>query len=82
MYGGSSGKVVSDAECGAAWPRLMLRLGETRSLPGHSSIGSISARKQLQSGVPPPTTESNKEGSVPVIWQIPGTALTWSTPRI
>ncbi|GFY24942.1 hypothetical protein TNCV_2691331 [Trichonephila clavipes] len=31
--------------------------------------------KQLRSGVPPPTTESNKGGSVPVIWQKHGTAL-------
>ncbi|GFT62002.1 hypothetical protein TNCV_3811781 [Trichonephila clavipes] len=47
----------------------MLRLGKTRPLPGHSSIESISTRKNLRSGVPPPTTESNKRGSVPVIWQ-------------
>ncbi|GFT30257.1 hypothetical protein TNCV_3467101 [Trichonephila clavipes] len=37
---------------------------------------------QLHPGVPPPTTESNKGGSVPVIWQNPSSALTWSTPRI
>ncbi|GFU96961.1 hypothetical protein TNCV_3319241 [Trichonephila clavipes] len=47
----------------------MLRLGKTRPLPGHSSIGSISMRKHLRSGMPPPTTESNKGRSVPVIWQ-------------
>ncbi|GFW25073.1 uncharacterized protein TNCV_3155761 [Trichonephila clavipes] len=47
----------------------MLRLGKTRPLPGHSSIGSINTRKKLHPGVPPPTTESNKGGSVPVIWQ-------------
>ncbi|GFV81697.1 hypothetical protein TNCV_1703531 [Trichonephila clavipes] len=57
----------------------MLRVvGKTRPLPGHSSIGSIRTRKQLRSGVPPPTTESNKRGSVPVIWQTPGMALTWT----
>ncbi|PRD33166.1 UNVERIFIED_CONTAM: hypothetical protein NCL1_18247 [Trichonephila clavipes] len=60
----------------------MFELGKTRPLPGHSSIGSISTRKKLHPGVPPLTTETNKGGSVPVIWQKPGTALTWSTPRI
>ncbi|GFS67523.1 uncharacterized protein TNCV_1419951 [Trichonephila clavipes] len=57
-------------------------LDNTRPLPGHSSIGSINTRRKLHPGVPPPTTESNQGGSVPVIWQKPGTALTWSTPRI
>ncbi|GFX10671.1 hypothetical protein TNCV_147131 [Trichonephila clavipes] len=47
----------------------MVRLGETRPLPGHISIGSIYTRKELHPGVSPPTTESNKGGSVPVIWQ-------------
>ncbi|GFW28286.1 hypothetical protein TNCV_4639531 [Trichonephila clavipes] len=47
----------------------MLGLGNTRPLPGHSSIGSINTLKKLHPGVPPPTTESNKGGSVPVIWQ-------------
>ncbi|GFV29894.1 hypothetical protein TNCV_657231 [Trichonephila clavipes] len=47
----------------------MFRLGNTRPLPGHSSIGSISTRKNLHPGVTPPTTKSNKGGSVPVIWQ-------------
>ncbi|GFU35836.1 hypothetical protein TNCV_2900571 [Trichonephila clavipes] len=42
-------------------------------LPGHSSIGSINMRTELHPGVPPPTTESNKGGSMPVIWQKPGT---------
>ncbi|GFX45780.1 uncharacterized protein TNCV_934191 [Trichonephila clavipes] len=55
---------------------LMYRLGNTRPLPWHSSIGSIYTRKKLHPGVPPPTTESNKGGSVPVIWQKPGMALT------
>ncbi|GFW97095.1 hypothetical protein TNCV_2697171 [Trichonephila clavipes] len=45
------------------------RLGNTRPLPWHSRLGSICAKKHLHSGVPPPTTESNKGGSVPVIWQ-------------
>ncbi|GFT06375.1 hypothetical protein TNCV_1145621 [Trichonephila clavipes] len=40
------------------------------------------ARTRLHPGVPPLTMESNKRGSVPVIWKKPGTALTWSTPRI
>ncbi|GFV29831.1 hypothetical protein TNCV_2082961 [Trichonephila clavipes] len=39
----------------------MFRLGNTRPLPGHSSIGSISTRKNLHPGVTPPTTKSNKE---------------------
>ncbi|GFX99996.1 uncharacterized protein TNCV_1340951 [Trichonephila clavipes] len=60
----------------------MSELGNTRPLTGHSSNGSINTRRKLHPGVPPPTTESNKGGSVPVIWQKPGTALTWSTPRI
>ncbi|GFS65364.1 hypothetical protein TNCV_2451751 [Trichonephila clavipes] len=47
----------------------MFKLGKMRPLPGHSSIGSISTRKKLHPGVPPPTTESNKGGSVPAIWQ-------------
>ncbi|GFY33339.1 hypothetical protein TNCV_1897911 [Trichonephila clavipes] len=47
----------------------MCRLGNTRPLPGHISIGSINTRKNLHPGVSPPTTESNKGGSVPVIWQ-------------
>ncbi|GFV44731.1 hypothetical protein TNCV_3741 [Trichonephila clavipes] len=47
----------------------MLRLGKTRPLPGHRSFESINTRKKLHPGVPPPTTESNKGGSVPVIWQ-------------
>ncbi|GFY32573.1 hypothetical protein TNCV_673281 [Trichonephila clavipes] len=47
----------------------MFMLGKTRPLPGHSSIGSISTRKKLHPGVPPPTTESSKGGSVPAIWQ-------------
>ncbi|GFS95825.1 hypothetical protein TNCV_2259071 [Trichonephila clavipes] len=38
-------------------------------VPGNGSIGSISTRENLRSGVPPPTTESNKGSSVPVIWQ-------------
>ncbi|GFV09641.1 hypothetical protein TNCV_2937521 [Trichonephila clavipes] len=42
---------------------------EPRPLPGHSSIGSINTRTELHPGVPPPTTESNKGGSVPVDWQ-------------
>ncbi|GFU09874.1 hypothetical protein TNCV_784241 [Trichonephila clavipes] len=46
-----------------------LRVGNTRPLPGHSSIGYINIRKKLHPGVPPRTTESNKGGSVPVIWQ-------------
>ncbi|GFS96987.1 uncharacterized protein TNCV_4178451 [Trichonephila clavipes] len=46
----------------------IVRLGNTRPLPWHSRLGSICAKK-LHSGVPPPTTESNKGGSVPVIWQ-------------
>ncbi|GFU59802.1 hypothetical protein TNCV_4343571 [Trichonephila clavipes] len=45
------------------------RLGNTRPLPWHSRLGSVSVEKKLHSGVPPPTTESNKGGSVPVIWQ-------------
>ncbi|GFW62067.1 uncharacterized protein TNCV_1684981 [Trichonephila clavipes] len=53
----------------------MLRLGKTRPLPGHSSIGSINTRTKLHPGVPPPTTESNKGGSVPGIWQSPGLTL-------
>ncbi|GFY21124.1 hypothetical protein TNCV_3991681 [Trichonephila clavipes] len=48
----------------------MFRLGKTRPLSGYSSIGSISTRKHLRSGVPPPTTESNKRGSVPVICNV------------
>ncbi|GFS90519.1 hypothetical protein TNCV_4097211 [Trichonephila clavipes] len=44
-------------------------LGKTRPLSGHSSIGSINTRTELHPSVPPPTTESNKGGSVPVIWQ-------------
>ncbi|GFV49483.1 hypothetical protein TNCV_4544661 [Trichonephila clavipes] len=47
----------------------MLRLGKTRPLAGPSSIGSISRRIQLRSGMPPSTTESNKGKSMPVIWQ-------------
>ncbi|GFX02642.1 hypothetical protein TNCV_3869791 [Trichonephila clavipes] len=47
----------------------MCKLGNTRPLPGHSSIGSINTRNKLHSGVHPPTTESNKGGSVSVIWQ-------------
>ncbi|GFV69727.1 hypothetical protein TNCV_1348801 [Trichonephila clavipes] len=47
----------------------MCRLGNTRPLPGHSSIGSINTRETFHPGVPPPTTESNKGGSVSVIWQ-------------
>ncbi|GFX69635.1 hypothetical protein TNCV_1770041 [Trichonephila clavipes] len=47
----------------------MVRLGKARPLSGHSSIGSIYTRKTLHPGVPPSTTESNKGGSVPVIWQ-------------
>ncbi|GFV22324.1 transposable element Tc3 transposase [Trichonephila clavipes] len=43
-----------------------LRMGNTRPLPGNSSIGFINTCKNLHSGVHPPTTESN---SVPVIWQ-------------
>ncbi|GFU68801.1 hypothetical protein TNCV_2576621 [Trichonephila clavipes] len=46
-----------------------LSLGNTRPLPWHSRLGSICVKKNLHSGVPPPTTESNKGGSVPVIWQ-------------
>ncbi|GFW50800.1 hypothetical protein TNCV_3590821 [Trichonephila clavipes] len=45
------------------------KLGKTRHLLGHSSIGSIRTRIHLHSGVPPTTKESNKGGSVPVIWQ-------------
>ncbi|GFU95455.1 hypothetical protein TNCV_4787901 [Trichonephila clavipes] len=52
------------------------RLGKTMPLSGHSSIGSIRTLTQLPSGVPPPTTESNKGGSVPVISQKPGMAFT------
>ncbi|GFW25088.1 hypothetical protein TNCV_3155911 [Trichonephila clavipes] len=44
-------------------------LGKTRPLPGHSSIGSINTRTEFHPGVPTPTTESNKGGSVPVIRQ-------------
>ncbi|GFV17963.1 hypothetical protein TNCV_2316691 [Trichonephila clavipes] len=44
-----------------------LSLGNTRLLPWHSRLGSICV-KNLHSGVPPPTTESNRS-SVPVIWQ-------------
>ncbi|GFW43776.1 hypothetical protein TNCV_4771251 [Trichonephila clavipes] len=47
----------------------IVRLGNTRPLPWHSRLGSICAKKHLRSGVRPPTTESNKGGSVPVIWQ-------------
>ncbi|GFW20863.1 hypothetical protein TNCV_1050841 [Trichonephila clavipes] len=47
----------------------MVRLGNTRPLPWHSSIGSIYTRKKLHPGVAPLTTESNKGGSVPVIGQ-------------
>ncbi|GFU53021.1 hypothetical protein TNCV_4853701 [Trichonephila clavipes] len=47
----------------------ILRFVNTRPLPWHSRLGSICGKKQLHSGVPPPTTESNKGGSVPVIWQ-------------
>ncbi|GFU35421.1 hypothetical protein TNCV_3641161 [Trichonephila clavipes] len=47
----------------------MFGLDKTRPLLGHSSIGSISTRKKLHPAVPPPTTESNKGGSVKVIWQ-------------
>ncbi|GFV46494.1 hypothetical protein TNCV_3233811 [Trichonephila clavipes] len=47
----------------------MFKLGKTRPLPVHSSIGSINTRKKLHPGVPPPTTESNKGDSVLVIWQ-------------
>ncbi|GFT70587.1 hypothetical protein TNCV_1133401 [Trichonephila clavipes] len=43
-------------------------LSKTRPSPGHSCIGSISA-KQISSWRASPTTESNKEGSAPVIWQ-------------
>ncbi|GFS93545.1 hypothetical protein TNCV_87181 [Trichonephila clavipes] len=43
------------------------RLGNTRPLPWHSRLGSISVEKKIHSGVPLPTTESNKGGSVPVI---------------
>ncbi|GFU03119.1 hypothetical protein TNCV_2911761 [Trichonephila clavipes] len=46
----------------------MLRAGNTRPLPWHSSIGSIST-KTTSSWRALPTTESNKGGSVPVIWQ-------------
>ncbi|GFV38950.1 hypothetical protein TNCV_965161 [Trichonephila clavipes] len=47
-------------------------------------FGSISMRKKLHPGVPPPTTESNKGGSVPVIWQnqarrLPGVHPEYST---
>ncbi|GFX71015.1 hypothetical protein TNCV_2706181 [Trichonephila clavipes] len=42
----------------------MLRVGNTRPLLGHSSIGSIKTRTPLRSGVPPPTMESNKGGSL------------------
>ncbi|GFX75264.1 hypothetical protein TNCV_3042871 [Trichonephila clavipes] len=45
----------------------MLRLGKTRLLSRHSSIGSISTRKHLRSDVPPPTTESNKDSVVGVL---------------
>ncbi|GFU56765.1 uncharacterized protein TNCV_4041681 [Trichonephila clavipes] len=72
---------IKNRECFAL--SSMFELDKTRPLPGHSSIGSIRTRTQLRSGVPPPTTEFNKEGSVPVIWpKKPGTAPTWSTPRI
>ncbi|GFV94596.1 hypothetical protein TNCV_3826631 [Trichonephila clavipes] len=46
------------------------RLGNTRPLQWHSRLGSICVgKKNLHFGVPPPTTESNKGDSVPVIWQ-------------
>ncbi|GFS74410.1 hypothetical protein TNCV_970131 [Trichonephila clavipes] len=48
---------------------MLSLLGKTRPLPGHSSIGSINTSTELHPGVPPPNTESNKGGSVPVIWQ-------------
>ncbi|GFT51000.1 hypothetical protein TNCV_2585961 [Trichonephila clavipes] len=47
----------------------MCKLSKTRPLTGHSSIGSINTCRKLHPGVPPLTTESNKGGSVPVIWQ-------------
>ncbi|GFX53841.1 retrovirus-related Pol polyprotein from transposon 412 [Trichonephila clavipes] len=47
----------------------MCRLDNTRPLPGHSIFGSINTRRKLHPGAPPPTMESNKGGSVPVIWQ-------------
>ncbi|GFX56001.1 uncharacterized protein TNCV_1953211 [Trichonephila clavipes] len=55
----------------------MLRLGNTRPLPGHSCIGSIRTRTFLRFSVPPPTTESNKGDSVPAsgknqAWRLPG----------
>ncbi|GFV80724.1 hypothetical protein TNCV_4618861 [Trichonephila clavipes] len=50
-------------------------VGKTRPLPGHSSIGSICTRKHFRPGVHPLTTESNKGGSVSVIWQIPARRL-------
>ncbi|GFT96975.1 hypothetical protein TNCV_5107671 [Trichonephila clavipes] len=53
-------------------------LGKTRPLPGHSSIGSLRTRIQLHSSMSPPTTESNKGGSVLVIWQNPE----WHLPEI
>ncbi|GFT50991.1 hypothetical protein TNCV_2585891 [Trichonephila clavipes] len=47
----------------------MCKLSKTRPLPRHNNIGSLNTRRKLHPGVPPPTTESNKGASVPVIWQ-------------
>ncbi|GFW68736.1 hypothetical protein TNCV_3639511 [Trichonephila clavipes] len=60
---------------------MVRAMGIKRPLPGHIIFGSIRVRR-LPSGVPPPTTEYNKRGSVPVIGHRPDTALTWSTSRI
>ncbi|GFX30175.1 hypothetical protein TNCV_1962821 [Trichonephila clavipes] len=49
--------------------------------PGRADLDPYT-QNTLYPGVPPPTTESTKGGSVPVIWRKPGTALTWSTTRI